>query len=46
MLTPTGFVKIADHGLIHTDLTGYLKMLSGTQNEVSFLSPLLLRALS
>lgn len=29
LLTPEGHVKIADHGLVHSDRTGYVKALSG-----------------
>jgi len=37
LLTPEGYVKIADHGLLHADHSNYYKMLSG--REQCFLSP-------
>lgn len=37
MLTPEGFVKIADHGLINADHSNYFKTYYG--REQTFLSP-------
>ncbi|EGR28134.1 protein kinase domain protein [Ichthyophthirius multifiliis] len=44
ILTPEGFVKIADHGILHVDQTNYHKSL--TKKEKSYLSPILMRSLA
>jgi len=44
LLTPEGHLKIGDHGLLHTDQSGYTKMLTG--REKCYLSPALLKALA
>ncbi len=43
LLTPEGFLKIGDHGLLHVDQINYFKTLSGS--EKTYLSPLLMKAL-
>jgi len=38
LLTPEGFVKIADHGLINADHSNFYKTLYG-RDQTTFLSP-------
>lgn len=44
LLTQEGYIKIADHGILHVDESNYLKLLSN-RKEKCFISPAQLKAL-